>query len=200
MNNISRLNTEATHTSKATPKQTVNQQEAASPAREIENVKDSFSPSTPSKDIKDARTACHDENHHKPGKKFDPDDHISDFVKNTEEPVSEDFYKTTSNPKTIKTITIFHTNDMHGNLDPNRGKGGMAYVAGKINELKKNTQDYILVDSGDISYCPPYSDRNRFNPMPEIMNKMGYTVGVTGNHEFQWEAHKYGGPTGNPNP
>jgi len=130
------------------------------------------------------------------------DERVSDFVRDTKEPVTTEFKlgKSLESSKNPNVLTIIHTNDLHGNLDPNYGKGGMAYVAGKINEIKQHNPDYILVDGGDIAYMPPYSDRNRFNPMPEMMNKIGYDVAVTGNHEFQWEAKKYGGPYGNPNP
>ncbi len=138
---------------------------------------------------------------------IDPEKRVSDFVKNTKEPVRTEFKIKETPPDTNPyTITIIHTNDLHGNLDPNYGgsggvgKGGMAYVAGMIDKLKQEDPDYIIVDAGDISYAPPYSDRNRFNPMPEIMNKIGYDVVEAGNHEFQWEAPKYGGPEGNPHP
>jgi 2',3'-cyclic-nucleotide 2'-phosphodiesterase (5'-nucleotidase family) len=102
--------------------------------------------------------------------------------------------------KDASIINIIHTNDLHGNLDPNDGRGGMAYVAGKIKELRSENPNSLLVDAGDIAYAPPYSEKNRFNPMVVIMNEIGYDAMGTGNHEFQWEARKFGGPDGNPNP
>ena len=127
---------------------------------------------------------------------------VSDFVWKADKPVVTEFE---IQPKTGKAkndpniINIIHTNDLHGNLDPNHGKGGMAYVAGKIDQLRTKDPDHLVLDGGDMAYSPPYSDRNRFNPMPTIMNTIGYDAMVTGNHEFQYEADKYGGPEGNPN-
>jgi 5'-nucleotidase / UDP-sugar diphosphatase len=97
-------------------------------------------------------------------------------------------------------FSIFHTNDIHGKLNEKNGQGGLVNLSGKINQLREETSDFILVDAGDISYNPPYSNRNRFNPIPEAMNEIGYDVLVTGNHEYQWEAKAHGGPEGNPNP
>jgi 2',3'-cyclic-nucleotide 2'-phosphodiesterase (5'-nucleotidase family) len=97
-------------------------------------------------------------------------------------------------------ITIFHTNDLHGKLDEKNGEGGIINLSGTINKLREETPKHILVDAGDISYNPPYSDRNRFNPMNEVMNEIGYNLLAPGNHEYQWEGNAHGGPEGNPNP
>ncbi|MCE1246116.1 MAG: bifunctional metallophosphatase/5'-nucleotidase [Firmicutes bacterium] len=133
--------------------------------------------------------------------------YVSDFVKNATKPIVTEFSifksvrgkegKEGNNDPNV--INIIHTNDLHGKLAPKDGKSGMAYVAGKIDQLRQQDPDFILVDAGDIAYNPPYSDNNRFNPMVDIMNDIGYDVLGAGNHEFQWEAGKYGGPDGNPN-
>ncbi len=77
-------------------------------------------------------------------------------------------------------ITIISTNDMHGKFDR------MPKVAGLIDALQKQNPGAILVDGGDSTYNPPYSTANRFNPMPEILNEMGYNIVNLGNHEFQF--------------
>lgn len=84
----------------------------------------------------------------------------------------------------ITKITLINTNDLHAYL-PN-----MPEVAGIIDDLKKQHPDAILVDGGDIAYNPPISDKHYFEPMPEIMNAMGYQVASLGNHEFQWSNKK----------
>ena len=128
------------------------------------------------------------------------DEQLSSFVRNTTEPVVTEFKLGKSISKNDPNVfNIIHTNDMHGKLEPKRGRGGMAYVAGKIDQIRSEDKDFILVDAGDIAYAPPYSDRNRFNPIVDIMNDIGYDAVAAGNHEFQWEAPKYGGPDGNPN-
>ena len=128
------------------------------------------------------------------------DEQISTFVLETMEPIVTVFNikeKQTDNDPNV--FNIIHTNDLHGKLEPKGDRAGMAYVAGTIDKIRKEDKDFILVDGGDISYAPPYSDRNRFNPMVDIMNDIGYDAVAAGNHEFQWEAGKYDGPDGNPN-
>jgi 2',3'-cyclic-nucleotide 2'-phosphodiesterase (5'-nucleotidase family) len=98
------------------------------------------------------------------------------------------------------TFSIFHTNDIHGKIDEKNGQGGLINLSGTINRLREETDNYILVDAGDISYNPPYSTRNRFNPLPEVLNEIGYNALAPGNHEYQWEADFHDGPEGNPNP
>jgi 5'-nucleotidase / UDP-sugar diphosphatase len=78
------------------------------------------------------------------------------------------------------TINIISTNDMHGYFK------SMADVSGLVHDLKHQHPDALVVDVGDVAYNPPYSDRNHFDPMVDIMNQIGYNVVALGNHEFQW--------------
>jgi 2',3'-cyclic-nucleotide 2'-phosphodiesterase (5'-nucleotidase family) len=172
-------------------------------AADAKPVADSFSPSE-SKGLETIRkpdtSATTEQMAYVP--EDDDNPYVSDFVKNTMEPVVTVFniFKSTKQGgNDPNVINIIHTNDLHGKLAPKDGKSGMAYVAGKIDQLRQNDPDFILVDAGDIAYNPPYSDNNRFNPMVDIMNDIGYDVLGAGNHEFQWEAGKYGGPVGDPN-
>ncbi len=94
-------------------------------------------------------------------------------------------------PQDKVTITIIHTNDMHGKYRPTHsGMGGMPYVATVVKEIRRRYPDAILVDVGDTVYNPPYSKKHRFQPMVQIMNAMNYQIEAIGNHEFQ-----YGVPT-----
>lgn len=82
------------------------------------------------------------------------------------------------------TITLISTNDMHAQLK------NMSKVSGLIQQLRTENPNALVLDVGDISYNPPYSDANHFDPMIDIMNHIGYNVVEPGNHEFQ-----YGAPT-----
>lgn len=93
-----------------------------------------------------------------------------------EEPAAE---PSSSSGKGTK-ITLIHTNDLHAYLK------SMPELAGIIQELRKEHPDAILVDGGDVAYNPPVSDHHHFEPMPEIMNQIGYDIQLLGNHEFQW--------------
>jgi len=93
------------------------------------------------------------------------------------------------------TISIIHTNDLHGRHTPintpntgNVDMGGTPFVASLIKELEKKETDEasLIVDVGDVAYAPPVSDKFHFEPMADVMNKVGYEIMTLGNHEFQW--------------
>jgi 2',3'-cyclic-nucleotide 2'-phosphodiesterase (5'-nucleotidase family) len=79
-------------------------------------------------------------------------------------------------------ISIMHTNDLHGQVAPRNGQGGLAELAGVIRE---GAPDLIL-DAGDL-FTGSYVD-DRFEGRPTIlaMNAIGYTAGTIGNHEFDY--------------
>jgi 5'-nucleotidase / UDP-sugar diphosphatase len=121
-------------------------------------------------------------------KSFSPDA-LKNFSSAAESPVESARPPADSPPDTrssdeTTTITLISTNDMHGQFK------NMPQVSGVVHQLKKENPDAVVVDVGDISYNPPYSDNNHFDPMIDIMNQIGYNIVEPGNHEFQ-----YGAPT-----
>ncbi|MDR0383426.1 MAG: metallophosphoesterase [Spirochaetaceae bacterium] len=82
------------------------------------------------------------------------------------------------------TLVLLHTNDHHGTLLPNNGKGGLAQDAAFIKSVRDEYPYVLLVDAGDINTGSALS--NMFNAEPDIMayNMMGYDAAVFGNHEF----------------
>jgi 5'-nucleotidase / UDP-sugar diphosphatase len=91
-------------------------------------------------------------------------------------------------PSEMVSITILHTNDFHGHLEPDyRGRGGSAYIATAINQVRdKFGEDNVaLLDAGDISLgAPPISQLVLGESAIEIYNMLGYDVAAFGNHEF----------------
>ena len=87
-----------------------------------------------------------------------------------------------------KHITILHTNDFHGNLQPDsRGRGGAAYLAGQINAVRNEVgaANVALLDAGDIYLgAPPISQLLLGESTIDIYNMIGYDVAEYGNHEF----------------
>ena len=79
-------------------------------------------------------------------------------------------------------IVIMHTNDLHGALLPKAGVGGIAEIAAII---KAATPDLIL-DAGDISTGTLLADEFKGEATIQAMNKIGYTAGTIGNHEFDY--------------
>ena len=79
-------------------------------------------------------------------------------------------------------IVIAHTNDLHGQLLPRNGVGGLAEVATVIRGIKPD----LTLDAGDIFTGTFISDEFKGEPTIQVMNKIGYTAGTIGNHEFDY--------------
>ncbi|MDR3301132.1 MAG: 5'-nucleotidase C-terminal domain-containing protein [Spirochaetaceae bacterium] len=87
-------------------------------------------------------------------------------------------------------LILLHTNDHHGSVLPNDGKGGLAEQAAYIKAVKAVEPQVLLVDAGDINTGSALS--NMFNAEPDIKgyNIMGYDALVFGNHEFDGKQEK----------
>src|SRR5688572_20410511 len=79
-------------------------------------------------------------------------------------------------------IVIMHTSDLHGQLLPRDGIGGIAEIATIIRGAKPD----LILDAGDISTGTFLSDEFKGAPTIQAMNKIGYTAGTIGNHEFDY--------------
>ncbi len=80
-----------------------------------------------------------------------------------------------------------HTNDLHGALLPRTGTdgkpvGGIAEIATIIRSVKPD----LMLDAGDISTGTFLADEFKGQPTIEAMNRIGYTAGAIGNHEFDY--------------
>ncbi len=90
-----------------------------------------------------------------------------------------------------KKLTILHTNDTHSNIDPfplnhakYPGMGGVAKRAALIEQIRKEEEHVILVDSGDIFQGTPYFNRYHGVLEMKLMSAMQYDVATMGNHDF----------------
>jgi len=85
-------------------------------------------------------------------------------------------------PQAPTTLVLFHTNDMHGQVLPRNGSGGLAQLATAV---RREMPD-LLLDGGDIFTGTMASDEFFGKPMIEVMNRLGYAAGALGNHEFDY--------------
>lgn len=85
-------------------------------------------------------------------------------------------------PQGDTTLILLHTNDMHGQILPRDGAGGLAQLATVI---RRQNPDLIL-DGGDIFTGTMASDEYFGKPMIEVMNRLRYSAGALGNHEFDY--------------
>ena len=89
-----------------------------------------------------------------------------------------------------KTITIFHTNDMHGSLIDVKTANGSKDVIGSIAALKANTPNAILADAGDATQGNAVATLTKGEDIVKLMNAAGYDVMAAGNHEFDYGQEK----------
>src|SRR5260370_506921 len=79
-------------------------------------------------------------------------------------------------------IVIMHTNDVHGQLLPKEGVGGIAQVATIIRRGKPD----LILDAGDFFTGTFLADEFKGLPTIQAMNQIGYTSSTVGNHEFDY--------------
>lgn len=91
----------------------------------------------------------------------------------------------------VKKLTILHTNDQHSRIEPfdnsyskNPNQGGFARRASLVQNIRKEENNVLLVDSGDTFQGTPYF--NFFGGELEfrLMSMMGYEASTMGNHDF----------------
>ncbi len=93
--------------------------------------------------------------------------------------------------ESVQKLTILHTNDVHSRLEPfpmdgsrNQGLGGVVARAALIEQIRKEEEQVLLLDAGDIFQGTPYFNIFRGEPEIKAMTAMGYDAGTMGNHDF----------------
>ncbi len=86
------------------------------------------------------------------------------------------------------TITIYHTNDIHGKLNSTYNEDGTLSQIGMdvLASAKENTPNSLLVDSGDVSQGQLITAQSKGAFAFTMMNAAGYDVMTLGNHEFDY--------------
>jgi 5'-nucleotidase len=90
-----------------------------------------------------------------------------------------------------KRISILHTNDMHSRIDPfpddggrNANQGGMTKLANLVAQIRKEEENLLLLDAGDVFQGTPYFNFYGGELEFKLMSKMGFDASTIGNHEF----------------
>lgn len=106
-----------------------------------------------------------------------------------------------SKPETGATLTILHTNDLHGHLDAWRGwegilkdqtVGGADRLSARIREARTaaGADSVLLLDAGDTVGDTLIAVETEGQAIIEAMNAIGYDAMVIGNHEPDFTAEK----------
>lgn len=91
-----------------------------------------------------------------------------------------------------RTVSIFHTTDLHGHIVPTKtytgieNVGGLARCATCIRQWRRESPDSLLVDIGDVYQGTAESLVNNGNLMIGLLNRLGYDAWTLGNHDFDW--------------
>ncbi|MBB6061725.1 2',3'-cyclic-nucleotide 2'-phosphodiesterase/3'-nucleotidase [Thermosipho japonicus] len=95
-------------------------------------------------------------------------------------------------------LVILHTSDLHGNILPinyatnSPSDVGLAKIATLVKQFRNEYQNVILIDTGDLIQGTPLEyyhariDNKPVDPMVLVMNKLGYSAWIIGNHEFNY--------------
>jgi 5'-nucleotidase len=88
------------------------------------------------------------------------------------------------------TISIVGTNDLHGGILPRDGRGGLALLAGYVNNLRaaraRDGGAVLLVDAGDMFQGTLESNVGEGAAVMAAYNALAYTAAAIGNHEFDF--------------
>ena len=97
-----------------------------------------------------------------------------------------------------RTLTVLHTNDLHGHVEPwsgwgelaGRTVGGLDRLASAIKQARAEAGagKTLLLDAGDTFGDTLIADRTQGKVMVDAMNAMGYDAMVIGNHEPDFTA------------
>ncbi len=126
-----------------------------------------------------------------PGKIKPPGPYTSPTIDDVKLPVDSLVQTANISGHDVSKITILHTNDIHGHMDPQISdgfeRGGIANLGATISrERDENPGGTLVLDGGDISSGGPVSDHFKTIPMVETMNQIGYDAMVIGNHEMDY--------------
>jgi len=87
-------------------------------------------------------------------------------------------------------ISIVGTNDVHGELLAQSGRGGLTTFSGYVNALRatraNDSGGMLLIDAGDMWQGTLESNTTEGTVMVEAFNALGYTAAAIGNHEFDF--------------
>ena len=95
-----------------------------------------------------------------------------------------------------RTISIFHTTDLHGRIVPTSDYdglddvGGFARCATCIRQWRKESPHSLTVDVGDVVQGTAVSMESGGNLLIDLFNRLGYDAWTLGNHDFDWGPQK----------
>lgn len=90
-------------------------------------------------------------------------------------------------PCAALTVTVYHTNDVHGWIMPRPDKAGAEIVGGAAafkSVIERGAGPKLVLDAGDWWQGTPEGTLSRGEAVAEVFNAIGYDAVEVGNHEF----------------
>lgn len=91
----------------------------------------------------------------------------------------------------VQKITILHTNDQHSRIEPFEvtnsrfaNQGGFARRATLVEQIRKQEENILLLDCGDIFQGTPYFNMFGGELELKLMSILKYDAATMGNHDF----------------
>lgn len=86
-----------------------------------------------------------------------------------------------------KTLTILHTNDVHGYMVEGKYDGmGYSKMSTKVKQMRENQKNVLLLDAGDAIQGSNLATLSKGETVISVMNALKYDAMVAGNHEFDY--------------
>ena len=77
-------------------------------------------------------------------------------------------------------LTIIHTTDVHSRVD------GYAAVAALADKYRAESENVLVLDSGDTFHGLPFANLEKGKAVAEVMKEIGYDAMTAGNHDFNF--------------
>ncbi len=96
-------------------------------------------------------------------------------------------------PQPPPRIVLLHTNDLHGQVYPIKGQGGLAALSAHLKKLRAEESAkgarVFIVDCGDFFQGTPEGDLTEGRLLIDAFNEIGYDALCVGNHDFDFGPH-----------
>ncbi len=88
----------------------------------------------------------------------------------------------------VSTLTIVHVNDVHGRISPDEREGAMGFAVfkAKLDELREEKDNFLLLDAGDVFHGTIDINISEGEAMVGLMNLLGFDAMTPGNHDFNY--------------